>query len=291
MAKKVATIGFFDGVHSGHRWLIRQVKEVAAERCMQSLIVTFSNHPRRVVHPEFVPSLLTTVDEKVPLLQAEGVDEVKVLEFTPEMSLMSARDFMTFLRDELDVSVLVMGYDHRFGHNGGTMDEYEAWSREVGMELIRADVLPETKVSSSVCRALLNEGRVEEACQLLGHPYTLQGRVVRGHQVGQKLGFPTANLQTDIHKLVPRRGVYAVWVLLDDGSRYKGMLNIGERPTIDDEEKITIEVNLLDFTGDLYGEQVTLSFVSFLRSEQKFDSRGELVNQIKRDLVTVKSIL
>ena len=321
----VATIGFFDGVHRGHEFLIASlpalpqggeglatlegwregdrrekgeegpfadVRNGEAGKAWRRMIVTFAEHPRSVLQCDYVPELLTTPDEKVSLLKATGVDDVEMLHFTPEMSRLTAKQFMEqVLRDRLGVKVLVMGYDHRFGHGGGSLEDYQRWGREVGIEVVKALPLAEENVSSSVIRRLLKEGKVDEAARLLGHAYTLQGRVVSGQQIGHKLGFPTANLQPAAHKLVPCRGVYAVWADVEGGGRYRGMLNIGERPTIDDSTRVTIEVNLLDFEGDLYGRDVTLRFVRRLREEQRFKSREALVAQIQEDEQQVRTLL
>ena len=306
----VATIGFFDGVHRGHRYLIQQVTDEAASRRRDSLLVTFAEHPRQVLHADYVPELLTSAEEKLDLLSQTAADRIEMLHFTPELSRLTAKEFMQqILHDRLGVDVLVMGYDHCFGHGGGTWDEYQRWGCETGIEVVRAKPLPVAdeapaggtapsacckepvaQVSSSAIRRLLNEGRVDEAAQLLGHRYSLKGRVVSGHQVGRELGFPTANLQPSPYKLVPMKGVYAVLVTLPDNQRYAGMLNIGERPTIDNSCEQTIEVNLLDYEGDLYGKLLTLEFVAFLRHEQRFGSREELIRQMERDREIVKTL-
>lgn len=295
----VASIGFFDGVHAGHRFLIEQVRTIAAERGMQSMLITFYEHPRSVLHSDYVPQLLTSPDEKLSLLRETGIDKIEVLHFTEEMSQLSAKEYMQqVLHDKLGVTVLVMGYDHRFGHGGGTQEDYQRWGQEVGIEVVLATEKKDYEktakghsLSSSAIRLLLGEGNVEAASTLLGHPYTLQGRVVKGHHVGHELGFPTANLEPHIHKLVPERGVYAVWVELEDGQRLRGMLNIGERPTIDSSTNTTIEVNILDFDGDLYDHNVTLHFISRLREERRFDSREALIRQIEQDEETARNIL
>ena len=289
---RVATIGFFDGVHRGHRFLIDTVRRVAAERGMDSLIVTFAEHPRSVLQSDYVPELLTSPEEKTALLVESGVDRVEMMHFSEQLSRLTAKQFMQdVLRAEYDVRVLVMGYDHQFGHGGGTLSQYEAWGAETGIEIIKAEAMPDTYVSSSECRRLLGDGDVDGAASLLGHPYVLRGRVVPGHHVGHELGFPTANLQPHRHKLIPCRGVYAVYAVLDDGHTFKGMLNIGERPTIDNSTNVTIEVNLIDFDGNIYGRDVTLRFVSYIRKEARFSSRQELVDQIRRDRARVLSLL
>ena len=291
LCPSVATIGFFDGVHRGHRYLIERVKAEAAERGMNSMAITFAEHPRAVLHSDYIPQLLTSPEEKRALLNDTGLDHIEMLHFTETLSHLSAKEYMErVLRNTLGVKVLVMGYDHRFGHGGGTWEEYQAWGREVGIEVLRAEAMPEAVVSSSVCRRLITDGKMSEAATLLGHPYTLQGCVIQGHQVGHELGFPTANLQQFTHKLLPANGVYAVWAELEDGTRYRGMLNIGQRPTINNGEKLSIEVNLLDFEGDLYGHNITLYFIERLREEKRFCNREELIEQIKRDKEQVEKI-
>lgn len=296
----VASIGFFDGVHAGHRFLIEQVKQLASARGEQSMLITFYEHPRTVLHSDYIPQLLTSPDEKLALLRQTGIDRIEMLHFTTELSKLTAREYMQkVLYEKLGVKVLVMGYDHRFGHDGGTHEQYQQWGREAGIEVIRAEEKKNDgmamhqlhSLSSSAIRRLLNEGNVEAAATLLGHPYTLQGRVVKGHHVGHELGFPTANLEPHVHKLVPERGVYAVWVELENGQRLRGMLNIGERPTIDTSTNVTIEVNILDFEGDLYGHNVTLHFIARLREEKRFESREELVKQIERDEEAARNLL
>ncbi|MDO4995427.1 MAG: riboflavin kinase, partial [Bacteroidales bacterium] len=196
----VATIGFFDGVHCGHRFLIRQVREEALRRGMRSMIVTFTRHPARVLRPEAELHLLTTTDEKMRLLRETGIDDVQMLPFTPQLAALSARDFMErVLRDRFNVRVLVIGYDHRFGHNRAEgFEDYVKVGCEIGMDVVQARELDGGQhVSSSAIRHALAEGRVEDAAAMLGRPYSLGGTVVRGHHVGTDLGFPTANLRLD----------------------------------------------------------------------------------------------
>lgn len=291
----VASIGFFDGVHAGHRFLIEQVKQLATERGMQSMLITFYEHPRTVLHSDYIPQLLTSPNEKLALLQETGIDRVEVLHFTTELSLLTAKEYMQqVLHDQFGVNVLVMGYDHRFGHDGGTPEQYRQWGQEVGIEIVTQPAAPtqdrDHNVSSSLIRRLLKEGAVVDAAHLLGHPYTLQGEVVGGHQVGREIGFPTANLKPHPHKLIPQNGVYAVLVEVRN-RHYQGMVNIGERPTIDSSHTLSIEVNIFDFDDDLYGQQVTIHFVSRLREEQRFESRESLIEQIKQDERTARRLL
>ena len=289
---RVASIGFFDGVHRGHLCLIEQLRDEAGRRGMGSLLVTFDRHPRTVLSPSQVPPLLTTLEEKERLLRATGVSEIAILPFTLELSRLSAREFMEqVLRRELGVEVLILGYDHAFGHGGGSLDDYVRWGRETGIEVVRAHELSSLMVSSSKCRRLIEEGDVRGAAEMLGRFYTLSGEVVRGFHVGHELGFPTANLQVDAEKVMPRNGAYAVWATLADGERRGGMLNIGTRPTIGNGETTSVEVNLLDYDGNLYDQRLTVEFVARLRDERRFDSRSELMSQLAHDEAAARELL
>lgn len=289
---RVASIGFFDGVHRGHLCLIEQLRDEAGRRGMGSLLVTFDRHPRTVLSPSQVPPLLTTLEEKERLLRETGVSEIAILPFTLELSRLSAREFMEqVLRRELGVEVLILGYDHAFGHGGGSLDDYVRWGRETGIEVVRAHELSSLMVSSSKCRRLIEEGDVRGAAEMLGRFYTLSGEVVRGFHVGHELGFPTANLQVDTEKVMPRNGAYAVWATLADGERHGGMLNIGTRPTIGNGETTSVEVNLLDYDGNLYDQRLTVEFVARLRDERRFDSRSELMSQLAHDEAAARELL
>lgn len=289
---RVASIGFFDGVHRGHLCLIEQLCQEAQRRDMSSLLVTFDRHPRTVVSPDHVPTLLTTLEEKEHLLRQTGVDEITILPFTKELSLLSARDFMEqVLLRELDVRALVLGYDHAFGHGGGAFADYVRWGQEIGIDVVRAHELESLMVSSSKCRKRLEQGDVEAAGEMLGRAYTLGGTVVRGFHIGRELGFPTANLKPDEEKLIPAHGAYAVWAVLSNGERHGAMLNIGNRPTIGNGEAVSIEVNIFDYDGDLYGQRLTLEFVSRLREEQRFATREELSAQLAADETSARKIL
>ena len=289
---RVASIGFFDGVHRGHLCLIKQLRDEAVRRGMGSLLVTFDRHPRTVLSPSQVPPLLTTLEEKERLLRETGVSEIAILPFTLELSRLSAREFMEqVLRRELGVEVLILGYDHAFGHGGGSLDDYVRWGRETGIEVVRAHELSSLMVSSSKCRRLIEEGDVRGAAEMLGRFYTLSGEVVRGFHVGHELGFPTANLQVDAEKVMPRNGAYAVWATLADGERHGGMLNIGTRPTIGNGETTSVEVNLLDYDGNLYDQRLMVEFVARLRDERRFDSRSELMSQLALDEAAARELL
>ena len=286
---KVATIGFFDGVHKGHQFLIHQVVEEAERFGGVSVCVTFANHPRSVVEQmkghQFSIQLLTTQDEKVMMLKRMGIQEVSLLEFTPEIAMMSAYDFMSeVLKGQMGVDVLVIGYDHRFGHNRSEgFNDYVRYGKEIGIRIVQAQAYEEDHitVSSSLIRETLLQGRVADSRKLLGYDYFVEGVVVNGFKVGRRIGYPTANVEVAPEKLIPCDGVYAVRVELE-GRMFGGMLNIGWRPTFSGNKR-TIEVNLFDFGGNIYSEQITIHFEDFLRQEQKFDSPEALIQQLAID--------
>ena len=286
LAPSVATIGFFDGVHLGHRHLINQVKMAASLNGWCSSIITFPVHPRQVIQSNYQPSLLSSPEEKVELLGTTGIDNCILLPFTRELSQLTAREFMQLLYDNYKVRMLVIGYDHRFGHNRAeTFEDYCRYGRELGIHIMQATAYTQEqdKVSSSAIRRALLSGEISTATKYLGYNYFMQGTIVSGYQVGRKIGFPTANLQVDFaNKLIPAIGVYAVRVSVN-GQNYKGMLNIGHRPTINNGTDLSIEVHILDFEGDIYNQPMRIEFVDFLRPEAKFQSVDELVLQIQKD--------
>ena len=282
----VATIGFFDGVHLGHRFLIQQVKVAATQTGWQSSIITFPVHPRQVIQSEFQPQLLSSPEEKIELLASTGVDNCILLPFTRELSKLTAYEFMQLLYDKYKVRMLVIGYDHRFGHNRAeTFEDYCRYGRELGIHIMQASAYTQEqdKVSSSAIRRALQNGDIRTATKFLGYHYYLEGTVVDGYKVGRKIGFPTANLRVDFpNKLIPSIGVYAVYVYVN-GEKHKGMLNIGYRPTINNGTDLSIEVHILDFQGDIYHQKMRIEFIEFLRPEEKFNSVDELVLQMQKD--------
>ncbi len=282
----VATIGFFDGVHCGHRYLISQVIAEAGKAGLCSMVVTMDCHPKKVVNTDYIPQLLTTTEERIALLRETDVDRVEVMHFDRQMSMMSARDFMRkVLRDRYHVSTLVMGYDHRFGHGGGKKEDYVRWGLECGIKVVTAPQFTGTYASSSAIRKMLQDGKVGDAALLLGHPYILTGTVENGRKVGRTLGFPTANLHISEEKLIPANGVYAVETTLG-----RGIMNIGRRPTLDNGTDLSIEVHILNYAGDLYGQTVQLQFIGHIREEKRFGSLEELKNHIRMDIDTALSM-
>jgi riboflavin kinase/FMN adenylyltransferase len=261
--------------------------KIAASQCgWCSSIITFPVHPRQVIQSDYQPQLLSSPEEKIELLGQTGVDNCILLPFTQELSKLTAWEFMQLLYDKYKVRMLVIGYDHRFGHNRAeTFEDYCRYGRELGIHIMQATAYTQEqdKVSSSAIRRALLSGDVITAKKYLGYNYFLEGTVVGGYQVGRKIGFPTANLRVDFpNKLIPSIGVYAVRVHVA-GQQWKGMLSIGYRPTLNNGNDLSIEVHILDFEGDIYHQKMRLEFIEYLRPEIKFDSIDELVLQMHKD--------
>lgn len=286
----VATIGFFDGVHLGHLHLLKQVLDIAHARNLGAMVVTFIQQPRHVVsHETDHFFLLTTTTEKLHLLKMAGIDQCKVMDFTPELASLTAYQFMELLHSRYQVAALVIGYDHRFGHNRSEgFDDYVRYGFELGIEVIQATEFP--SVSSSRIRELLLNGDLEIANKILGYHYMLEGKVVSGFHVGHTMGFPTANLQVLPEKLIPANGVYAVLVELDN-EQYQGMLNIGTRPTLANSDERSIEVHIFDFHDTIYNKELRVSLVKRTRGEVRFASKEQLVLQLQQDAAEIKDIL
>ncbi len=289
----VATIGMFDGVHLGHQFVLRQTIDQARELGLQPLCITFDHSPRQ-------EQVLTPLDEKVRLIRQMGIDRVEVLAFTAELKSLTARQFMEqVLRNQMNVRVLLTGYDNRFGRNREEgFDDYVRYGRELGIEVVSLPPAPsegrEGVVSSSYIRQLLLEGQVAEAAQCLGHPYSISGRVAHGEHIGTELGFPTANLVPSESQLIPAPGAYAVRVTFNTPHSslhtQSGMMNIGTRPTFDGHEQ-TLEVHILHFHEDLYGQALSVEFVKRLREERRFESMEALKEQLKQDAIRAEQAI
>ncbi len=284
----VATIGFFDGVHRGHQFLIRHLVETARQDGLASTIITFDEHPRKVLQCDYQPEMLCTLDSKLLLLSKTEVDHAVVLHFDNAMASLSAREFMQqVLHDQLHVKKLFIGYDHRFGHNRAeTFEDYVRYGQEMGIEVVRNEAfqIDGINISSSVIRSFLKEGEVEMANLCLGFPYTIVGKVVSGYHEGRKLGFPTANLDiSHFGQLIPTPGVYAVKVRMEHNVVWMhGMMNVGTRPTFGGKQ-LTLETHIFNFEGDIYDQLLLVSFVKRIRGEQKFETPEELAMQLKED--------
>jgi riboflavin kinase/FMN adenylyltransferase len=291
----VATVGMFDGVHRGHQHVIGQVVEKARKAGVSSTVITFDKVPRQVLDPSFRPQLLTTLEEKKTIIRQLGVDVLAVLPFTRETAVLSAQAFMKqVLHEQLQTKVLVTGYDNRFGHDRTEgFDDYVRYGRELGIEVIRntAFELEGVNVSSSVIRSFLLEGEVAMAARCLGYPYFLSGKVMPGVQEGRKLGFPTANIEVPVEKLIPASGAYAVDARRKDTvTMMPAMMNVGTRPTFGENNQ-TLEVHILDFEGDIYGKELLVAFEHRLRGERKFKSAEDLASQLRKDAERVREMI
>lgn len=282
----LATIGMFDGVHLGHRFLINEVVETAKQSGARSAVITFKEHPQRVFNPSSDLRMIMTLEERLRRIATLGVDYAIVLDFTPEFSKVCSAEFMKMLKEQYGVGALIMGFNHRFGCNKDEdFEDYVAHGKSLGVKVIRAKEYQGeySPVSSSLVRKMVEEGRVDLAKSYLTCPFELSGVVVHGKQNGRKIGFPTANIDVPPYIIVPHRGVYTVIVTLENGNRYGGMANIGVRPTIEKGGARTIEVNIFDFDGDLYGQTLNVQFVKFMRSEMKMGSLDELKSKLTSD--------
>ena len=288
-----ATIGSFDGVHLGHRAMLGELRARATEAGLPVMVVTFARHPRLLFGTCRECFLLSGNDEKVALLESASVDYCVMLDFDSAMSAMSAERFMReVLSERLGVKLLCVGYDHHFGKpkEGEGFEQYAEYGRALGMELFMASpfVVDGVAVSSSKVRRALASGDVSCANALLGYGYSFTGKVVHGAGIGRSLGFPTANISlADDMKLLPADGVYAVR-LSCDGKMYKGVMNIGVKPTIGDNLARTVEVHIIDFAGDIYGKDVAVSLHSRIRGEMVFESVEALRLRIGSDVEFIK---
>lgn len=292
-----ATIGVFDGVHAGHRQVIRQMMDEAQQHGYKSMVITFDKLPQQLLVPGFQPQLITTLDEKIQLLEELGIDYLVVLPFDMQIAQLTAREFMTqILHEHLNVKALCIGYDNQFGRGRmETFDDYVEYGKALGMRVFKAIEVQfegfDVPVSSSLIRHMIaEEGKVFETSQMLKHYYKLTGSVVAGEHIGTGLGYPTANVVPDnAEKLIPADGVYAVWASIEGGEPMQAMMNIGKRPTFDGKQR-TLEVHIFDFEGDLYGKQIAVSFAHIVRYERYFSSAEELKRQIKKDEVSIKEL-
>ncbi|TRZ43997.1 bifunctional riboflavin kinase/FAD synthetase [Robertkochia solimangrovi] len=284
----VVTIGTFDGVHVGHKKIIKKLVDNASANDLKSTILTFFPHPRMVLQQDSDLKLLNTLDEKIAILENTGLDQLIIHPFTLEFSRLTAEEYVRdILVGRINAKKVIIGYDHRFGRNRtATIDDLVIYGEKYGFEVeqISAEEVNEVSVSSTKIRKALLEGKVRKANQYLGYPYILTGEITRGRGIGRQLEFPTANLTiAESYKLIPRNGVYVVRSTID-GRLVYGMMNIGFNPTIDPEgRKQTIEVNFFDFEEDLYGKVIQVELLEWLREEVRFESLEELKDKLKED--------
>lgn len=285
----VVTIGTFDGVHMGHRQIIEKIKTEAAAVNGESIIITFHPHPRKIVSSAILGiRLINTLDEKIELLNKTGIDHLVIVPFTDAFAHQTADDYIkNFLVDKFHPHTIIIGYDHRFGRNReGNYRLLEEKANEYNYQLkeIPKHVLQNISISSTNVREAILKSDIATADILLGYEFFFSGTVVHGDSLGKKLGYPTANLKImDDEKIIPGDGIYAVYVQLPGTfDRKKGMMSIGFRPTVDGKKRV-IEVNVIDFSGDLYGQTIKIFVKKYLRPEIKFDSLEDLVKQIDKD--------
>jgi len=295
--RPVVTIGTFDGIHLGHQKVIARVNDFARHHDGESVIFTFHTHPRLVTSPdENSLRLLTTLNEKIELLEKTGIDHLIIYTFNHEFANLTSHEFVEkILVEKLRTHCLVVGYDHKFGKNReGGFEYLQQCAEKYNFHIEKLDALlvDADSVSSTKIRNALENGDIEKANKFLGYPFTLHGTVVSGKQMGRKLGFPTANIESsNKYKIIPGYGVYAVKVRLKQGN-YNGMLNIGTRPTFNNNaDNRSIEVNIFDFDSDIYGQEITIEFAKKIRDEQKFSHMHQLAAQLHVDRATAQSIL
>ena len=302
LGRNVVSIGFYDGVHLGHRAVLAAVREEALERGLSTSVVTFDRHPAQVLRPESAPRLLCDLEQKLELLASTGVDRTLVIHFDEERSNETAEDFVqTVLVDALHAALVVVGEDFHFGHRRrGNVALLEEMGESLGFDvighrLVGADgheARPEAQVSSTAIRRAVSEGRLEDANAMLGRPYEMRGPVVDGDKRGREIGFPTANVAVPDEMLLPSDGIYAGHLVRTDGEVIPAAIYLGKRPTFyDDQPGSLLEVHCLDWSGDLYGERVAVRFEELLRGDQRFDSVEALAAQLQIDCDRARQLL
>jgi riboflavin kinase / FMN adenylyltransferase len=292
----VLTVGTFDGVHAGHKVLINRVINKAESMNGRSAIVTFDPHPREIINPGNAGiKLLSTLEERSELLADLGLDEMIVIPFDRDFSLLTSEEFVReIIWEKIGVSEFVIGYDHQFGRNReGTIDTVQRLGKELGFEsyvVSKQEVGEKTVSSTAIRKAIQDKGDMQLAASFLERNYILTGTVIHGDKRGAAIGYPTANIQTgNEKKIIPKRGVYAVWVRVE-GEYYKGMMNIGLRPTFEGTTE-TLEVHILEFDQNLYGKDILVQFVDRIRDEHTFSGIEELKSQLEADKKSVLKVL
>lgn len=275
----------FDGVHLGHKSIIDELIKVGSENNLETAVLTFWPHPRFVFSPNEDLKLLNTLEEKKFLMEKYGIDTLFLKEFDEEFRNLTGEEFVRqILVDKLNIKYLIIGYDHSFGKNkSGNFELLQKLSRELDfkVEQMEAINIHENNISSTKVRNALLAGNIIDANEMLGYPYSVSGTVVHGKKIGRTIGYPTANIETDSVKLLPKKGAYIVEVFVK-GKQYKGMLSVGTNPTVNG-EKLTVEVYILDFEGDIYDEKITVAFRDFLHDEIKFEGLEKLIERLDED--------
>ena len=282
----VLTLGMYDGVHIGHQTIINQLNQIANDIDGESVLLTFNPHPRMVIQPNCDLKFIYTLEEKEQALEKLGLDHLIIHPFTKQFSQLTSVEFVRdLLVNQVNIHTLVIGYDHHFGKNReGNFEQLEILSKEYGFHLVQIEAIDcdDIAVSSTKVRNALAEGNISYANKALGTNYPLSGVVVHGDKIGRTLGFPTANLQVDPLKIIPKDGVYAVYVFVEE-QKYLGLLSIGIRATVTNTREHRVEVNILDFNQDVYGKTIRLEFLDRIRDEKKFNGLNELIEAMNQD--------
>ncbi|MBS9774963.1 MAG: bifunctional riboflavin kinase/FAD synthetase [Tenacibaculum sp.] len=292
--KTYVTIGTFDGVHLGHQKVIKKLVEDAKKDNSKSVLLTFFPHPRMVLQKDSSIKLINTIEEKTKLLEKTGLDYLIIHPFSKDFAELTALNFTkNILVEKLNISKLVIGYDHHFGKNReGNINQLTKYSHKFNftVEEIKAQDINDVNISSTKIREALQNGNIKTANKYLGYNFSIFGKVVKGNQLGRSIGFPTANIKIEEeYKLIPKTGVYLVKSIIEDETVY-GMMNIGNRPTVNGKHQ-TIEVFYFNFNENLYGKKLNIEFLHFIREEKKFSSINELTEQLKKDEETSKNII
>lgn len=288
----ILTVGVFDGVHLGHKYLLSRLKELAQQQNLLSGVVTFGQHPQKILSPQTKLPCLTDLAQRIELLKNEGIEIVVPLSFTPDLAHLSARQFLSLLKKHLRMRWLVIGPDFALGQNReGNADTLHQMGQDMnfGVTVVPPIVINGKVVSSTAIRDALANGDMKKVHDLTGRSFSLQGQVVTGAGRGTGLGFPTANLNTNATQALPPDGVYATWAIID-GKAYQSMTNIGKRPTFENGQRL-VEVYILDYHGDLYERELKIDIIERLRSEKRFDTTEELKQQIELDIKQGRAIL
>ena len=284
--KTVVTLGTFDGVHFGHKSILNKLIESTTNSDEESLVLTFFSHPRMILEQDSDIKLLNTIEEKAQLLKELGIHNLVIQKFDNSFSQLLPEDFVKqVLVDIFNVKKIIIGYDHRFGKNrAADINDLIAFGKKYNFEVeqISAEEIDNVSISSTKIRTALQSGNIKLANEYLGYPYFINGKVVKGKQLGRTIGYPTANIVvSDKYKLIPAIGVYAAYAIIND-VKYYGMLNIGTNPTIGD-NPLTIEMNIFDFNEDIYEQEIEIGFIDKIRNQQKFNSLDELKLALSKD--------
>ena len=283
-------LGYFDGIHQAHQRVIQQAVTYATTHQLKSAVLTFATNPNVFLKKRTQETLLTPLPEKIRLLTELGVDYLIIVPFNQTVARLAPADFIQKILVPLRVRHVVTGFDFRFGYKGqGDVRVLAAYPTQFSLDVVMKRELAGEKIGTTEIRTYLAKGDVNMVTKMLGRTYRMSGRVVIGRQKGREIGFPTANLELDDRYEVPARGVYAVNVLIADRV-YRGMCNVGHNPTFNYNENISIEVHLLDFSGDLYGKRLSLEFIAFIREEQRFSSVDALISQLQADEKTIRDL-